>query len=316
MVPKKWSSGKMVPGKMVPGKNGPMVPKWRPIFRGSFFRGPFSRGFFPRGSFFRVTKYNLTEKIFFHAILVINPDKLPNKLIKDLDVPTEQVILQQFMFFFNYSKNDMAVQPLVPVQPLVRSSYILTNFVEKKNCCWAKLKETLVRIIRRVSQASWVFPQPRSRRSWMNVEPATRISLSLSLFLSPFAALIPISFHHVPLSVASPALCCCFASILSRKSLSRFFESSTRLLTIVRMHRRTHSQVASELLFCCWRLWPAAVHQLFRRFVKRTPWTPTPFLPPSFALVPSRLSDVAGYIYIYIYICICIYYYTKGVWMV
>ena len=43
--------------------------------------------------------------IFFREILVIKPDKALNKLIKGFDVPTEQVILQQFIWFFsNYSK--------------------------------------------------------------------------------------------------------------------------------------------------------------------------------------------------------------------
>ena len=39
--------------------------------------------------------YNATGMIFFHAILVIKRDKSLNKLIKGLDVPTEQTILQQ-----------------------------------------------------------------------------------------------------------------------------------------------------------------------------------------------------------------------------
>ena len=72
------------------------------------------------------TEWNATGKIFlFHAILVIKRDKSRNKLIKVIDLPTEQVILQQSIcFWLNYSKKEATVQPLAPVQPLVRLPYI------------------------------------------------------------------------------------------------------------------------------------------------------------------------------------------------
>ena len=58
-------------------------------------------------------------KIFFN---VIKRDKSLNKLVKDFDVPIEQVMQQQFICFrLNYSTKEATVQRPAPVQPLVRS---------------------------------------------------------------------------------------------------------------------------------------------------------------------------------------------------
>ena len=73
------------------------------------------------------------EFFFFHAILVIKLDKSLNKLIKGFDVPTEQIILQQSIYFcLNYAKKEATVQPPAPVQPPGRIPYITNDEKEKK----------------------------------------------------------------------------------------------------------------------------------------------------------------------------------------
>ena len=63
---------------------------------------------------FHPTVTKQRKRFFFHAILVIKRDESLNKSIKGFDVPTEQIILQQFIcFFLNYSKKEATVQPLV-----------------------------------------------------------------------------------------------------------------------------------------------------------------------------------------------------------
>ena len=87
------------------------------------------------------------ETFFFHAILVIKRDKSLNKLIKGFDVPTEQLILQQFICLsLNCSKKVATVQPPAPVQSLVHLPQTLPKFSLRRaleNTPMAKLTCTL-----------------------------------------------------------------------------------------------------------------------------------------------------------------------------